>query len=36
LYYDILWRLAEDRRTPQWNVGSEFKAARESSTAPRK
>jgi Zn-dependent M28 family amino/carboxypeptidase len=36
LYYDILWRLAEDRRTPQWNRGSEFKAAREASMAPRK
>jgi Zn-dependent M28 family amino/carboxypeptidase len=31
LYHDILWRLAEDRRTPQWNPGSEFKAAREAS-----
>jgi Zn-dependent M28 family amino/carboxypeptidase len=36
LFYDILWRLAEDRRTPQWNPGSEFKAAREASMAPRK
>lgn len=36
LYHDILWRLSEDRRTPQWNPGSEFKAARDASKASRK
>jgi Zn-dependent M28 family amino/carboxypeptidase len=36
LYHDILWRLAEDRRTPQWNAGSEFKAAREGSKGSQK
>ena len=33
LYRDILRRLAEDRRTPQWHPGSEFKAARDASKA---